>query len=310
MSSVSIDKLTFDPSAMDESANVGAYLRSSDGTLITHSTDGAKERLDVSSGIEYAEDSAHVSGDKGSFALAVRQDADASMVSADGDYAPLQVDANGKLKVIAQVSLNSEHAEDSVHVSGDIGSFSLGVRSDAEAPLAADGDYHPFLFNSSGRLKVDAEISLVTGFEKAEDSAHVSGDIGGYVLSVRQDTLASSTSADGDYQSFKTDSLGRMWVNVDRSAPQDGHSTSTYGQNTIDATAELIVSALANRKKILVQNVSGNKTVYLGNNASVTTANGIRLSANSSVELDLGAGITLYAIANAAGADVRYFELA
>lgn len=310
MSSVSIDKLTFDTSAMDESANVGAYLRSSDGTLITHSTDGSNERLDVSSGAEHYEDAAHVSGDKGSFALAVRQDADSSMVSADGDYAPLQVNADGKLKVIASVSLDSEYAEDSAHVSGDIGSFSLGVRSDAEAALAADGDYHPFLFNSVGRLKVDAEISLVTGFEKAEDAAHVSGDIGGYVLSVRQDTLASSTSADGDYQSFKTDSLGRIWANVDRMAPQDGHSTSTYGQNSIGITAELVVSALSNRKKILVQNVSGNRTVYLGNDNAVTTANGIRLSANSSVELELGAGIDLYAISNTASADLRYFELA
>jgi hypothetical protein len=105
-------------------------------------------------------------------------------------------------------------AEDSAHASGDLGQQILGVRQDTEAALAGtDGDYIPFSMTATGRLRVDAEVSVTTGSDKAEDAAHASGDIGTYILGVRQDTLANSTSADGDYGSLKLDSLGRLWTN-------------------------------------------------------------------------------------------------
>jgi hypothetical protein len=44
-----------------------------------------------------AEDAAHTSGDTGVMALAVRNDAGTTLVGADGDYAPLSVNANGHL---------------------------------------------------------------------------------------------------------------------------------------------------------------------------------------------------------------------
>lgn len=49
--------------------------------------------------IVLSEDAAHSSGDPGVMALGVRRDANTTMASADGDYTPLQVDANGNLKV-------------------------------------------------------------------------------------------------------------------------------------------------------------------------------------------------------------------
>lgn len=45
----------------------------------------------------------------------------------------------------------------------------------------------------------------------AEDSANASGDNGMHLLSVRQDTLASSTTTDGDYQDVKSDSIGAVY---------------------------------------------------------------------------------------------------
>lgn len=44
-------------------------------------------------------------------------------------------------------------AEDSVHVSGDLGIMSLAVRQDTLSALAANGDYIPFTTDSSGRLR-------------------------------------------------------------------------------------------------------------------------------------------------------------
>lgn len=44
---MSLHRLIFDPANPAESANVGAYVRASDGTLITHTTVGGVQALDV-----------------------------------------------------------------------------------------------------------------------------------------------------------------------------------------------------------------------------------------------------------------------
>ena len=154
------DQLVFDTTdanTIADSDSVGAYLRSSDGTRLTHTNDGSRDALDVYTELGKAEDTAHVSGDIGAMALAVRQDTAGTLADTDGDYAPLQVDATGALRVNASVNVDS---------------------------------------NS----------------EKDEDSAHSSGDTGEFVLAVRQDTLAASTSADGDYAAFKVDAVGSLYV--------------------------------------------------------------------------------------------------
>ena len=250
------DRIVFDPTGLADADNIGAFIRAEDGTLITHTTDGLKERLDVSSGAEFAEDSAHVSGDKGSFVLAVRNDTEGSLVSANGDYAPLQVDA-------------------------------------------------------LGRLRVSADIDIVNGFEKAEDSAAVSGDIGGYVLSVREDVLTTSTSASCDYQSFKTDDLGRLWVNVDKIAPQAGFASAAYGTESVGvAAAQIVAAPLANRKRLWIENVSSNRTIFIGFDNAVDATNGFRISAGGVLEIEADAALDVYAISNGAAADLRYMEFA
>lgn len=72
--------------------------------------------------------------------------------------------------------------------------------------------------NSDGSAVGGGAISAIvpgtgaTNLGKAEDAAHASGDVGIFGLSVRQDTLASSTTTDGDYQAIKSDSLGAGYV--------------------------------------------------------------------------------------------------
>jgi hypothetical protein len=80
------------------------------GGNATGTTSGAKKGLDVniiggsSAGAEYNEDSAHTSGDPGTFVLGVRNDAGTSLVSANGDYAPFSLDSSGALRVAATFS--------------------------------------------------------------------------------------------------------------------------------------------------------------------------------------------------------------
>lgn len=66
------------------------------------------DSIDASlSGLSHAEDAAHVSGDSGVMSLAVRNDTAGSLADTDGDYAPLQVDSVGDLRVVDAALANS-----------------------------------------------------------------------------------------------------------------------------------------------------------------------------------------------------------
>ena len=188
MGNLGIWKIAVDTANLADGASIAAYLTDSAGNLLDSVAIGGNQSLYVKSASEYAEDSAHVSGDYGSMALAVRNDAGGSLVSADGDYSPLQVDASGRLRVLADLTASFD-------------------------------------------------------FTYAEDSAHADGDVGAFVLAVRQDTLASSTSADGDYGSFKQTALGELYVH-DASANATLTSIDT-SLNNIEADADAIATDVA-----------------------------------------------------------------
>lgn len=170
------DQLIFDTTdagTIADSDSVGAFVRSDDGTLITHTTDGSREALDVYTELNQTEDTAHSSGDLGAMALAVRNDSEGTLVDTDGDYAPLQVDSVGRLRVVADLDITNlaEKAEDSAHTTGDIGNFILGIRMDdvdgANSALLAgtEGDYQGLFTNAKGELHVrdnDVYDQLVT----------------------------------------------------------------------------------------------------------------------------------------------------
>lgn len=179
----------------------------------------------------FLEDEAHTTGDAGLQILAVRKDTAGSFVDTDGDYTPLQVDANGRLRVDAEVSVStgSDKAEDSAHASSDIGTYILAVRSDTRPTNAntdADGDYASLFINVNGELYVhdtDAltkltEIDTVldsikvdtSNLSHLEDSAHASGDTGMMPLAVRNDAGGSLVDTDGDYAPLQVDSTGRL----------------------------------------------------------------------------------------------------
>jgi hypothetical protein len=93
----------------------------------------------------------------------------------------------------------------------DIRSFMFGYDS--------VGDNWDRIQQVSGAMKVfiddgDFEVDVVINAEKAEDSAHSSGDTGNYVLAVRADSRPANanTDADGDYASFFVNGSGEQWV--------------------------------------------------------------------------------------------------
>jgi hypothetical protein len=55
------------------------------------------------------------------------------------------------------ISSAASYAEDTQHASGDIGNLMLAIRSDSDAPTAADGDYTILKMDEEGRLKVSSK---------------------------------------------------------------------------------------------------------------------------------------------------------
>lgn len=336
-------KIAVDTTTLADGDSIGAYLVSAAGTLLTNSTVGGVQALDVYPVSTFAEDSAHASGALGQFILAVRNDAGTAL-SSDGDYSALQVDSTGALRVAATVNFAGDYAEDSAHVSGDIGLFNLSVRRDARSSgTDTNGDYASFNTNAVGELWVkDADVlaelldqgttldailadtatidsniaailadtatidSNLASLTKLEDAVHSSGDAGIQALAVRKDTQGSN-AADGDYTSLQTWSEGSMKV-VDIA-----NGSILQQQVTVTNTAAAVpATPLANRKSLMLQNTGANK-LYIGS-ATVTSSGattGIELPANSFMELEVGPAVAVYAIkVGAAANNLNVLEMA
>ena len=302
MSGISKDKLVFDTSvSLDQSDNVGSFLRSSDGTLLTHTTVGAMEALDVNlaSGA-YNEDSAHASGDKGLFMLAVRNDADATLTSADGDYSPIAVDSAGRVKVLADLDADFDFvfAEDSAHTTGDQGAHMLAVRQDTLASsVSADGDYASFKLNARGGLWT---VPVGTVADDAADTENPV-KIGSRAVS----GALTAVSASNDRADAVSDLYRRLYIN---DSPNIDAAAVAVSVDTTAGGIAIPTTALAGRRRILIQN-TGNHAIFVGK-TGVTSTTGFRVAAGATLSLEIGQNIALFAIASSGTQNVRVLELA
>lgn len=278
-------QLVYDTAVTDDDRDVvGAVLRS--GTTELTNTGGALDVNIASADINfnesdiYAEDSAHTTADQGSFVLAVRQDTLAASVDTDGDYGAFKIDSVGSL------------------YTRDTNAAAILTTIDTDTGVIA-GD----------TTSIDATL---TALSKAEDSAHSSGDQGIQMLAVRQDTLASSVSADGDYGSLKMNSDGALYVDIGSATdPSLANTAFAHGATSVDTTAggtDLVGTALSNRLYLHLAN-EGTRKAYIGTLTSVTPANGFPIAPGEKMMFRAGASLDPAAITSAGTADMRYFEL-
>lgn len=113
---------------------------------------------------------------------------------------------------MADINIGPTKAEDSPHASGDQGVMALGVRNDAGAALAADGDYIPLSTDSTGALRTTSTGGS-SGTEYDEDTPHVSGDKV-TMAGVVQQTADAALSSDGDRSLLQVDDSGFLKVNI------------------------------------------------------------------------------------------------
>jgi hypothetical protein len=132
-------------------------------------------------------------------------------------------------------------AEDAVHASGDTGVMSLAVRNDAGTSLVGtDGDYAPLQVNAIGELRVAASVTVNFTYDYAEDSAHVTADVGAFVLAVRQDTLVSSVDTDGDYGALKINAIGALYTTINSHALTNANAVPISKNNAANAESNPI----------------------------------------------------------------------
>jgi hypothetical protein len=107
--------------------------------------------------ISKAEDSAHVSGDKGIMALAVRQDtASVTLAGTDGDYIPLSVDKYGSLRVT--VTDPTVSATDVVEYKTNVVASGAVQNHDYTVTALKTLKTEFLLFSGSGRISVEVTI--------------------------------------------------------------------------------------------------------------------------------------------------------
>lgn len=181
---------------------------------------------------------------------AVRRDADTTLVGTTNEIGPLQMDANGRLKVEIFDGGDS-HTVDGTVAATQSGTWNIGTVTTVTT--------------------VSALGAGTTGPMKAEDVASAAGDQGIAAMAIRRDTPVAddNTSADGDYTFLKLDNYGSQW-----STPFGG-VFPTFGQtSTTNTTATQINSASTKIRRIYIKALDGNiETIYIGG-SGVTTSTG------------------------------------
>lgn len=191
-----------------------------------------------------AEDAAHSSGDTGVMALAVRQDADASFAGTSGDYAPLQLDDNGFLKVNIKAGAGSGGT-----ASTDDAAFTAGSGSGTPmmgfvtADSVDSGDVGVVGMLANRQLKVTlydsggVELAVGGGTQYTEDAAAAANPVGNALIVVREDARAGGlTSADGDNVALRGNNKGELYVKHTDALDVNSHAVTNAGTFAVQAS--------------------------------------------------------------------------
>lgn len=291
---MAVHKLVFDASSADTqaaSSNVGAYLRASDGTLLTHTDVGGKKALDVrvAEGINVEVDLDAADDSVASWTNDGAGNAITS-TSENGDQA-LDVHISNSSIVVTATDLDIrdlDFATDSVDVSGSEVSLDAATLAALETVTVLQGTSPWVVGDGGGSLTVDAVDFDIRDLDAAQDNVAISDGT---------DTL--EINADGSINVVATSSDAAL-ANVAISAVPETVGT-TVGQ-IVDGADEL-----ANRKYLFLYN-NGNRQAYVGQ-SGITTSTGFPLPPGSILEARIGAAVDVYMIADAAAQNIRTLQL-
>jgi hypothetical protein len=212
-----------------------------------------------------AEDAAHGSGDTGVMALAVRRDADTTLADTTGDYAPLQVNASGSLKVAITSGAGSGGTSiaDGATFTRDTTSVTLAAAAvESSAPTLTNGDAAALSMTTGGALRVSVASGGIAGI--VDDAAFTPATSEVLPIGFTFDNTSPDSVDEGDIGAARMSANRNIYVNIRDNAGNE------RGLN-IDASGQLAAN---------VAQING-VTVLMGNGASGTGAQRVTLANDS-----------------------------
>jgi hypothetical protein len=203
----------------------------------------------------------------------------------------------------------------------------MGIQKDKliyDGTTPADGDsVAAFLHGSGGKLTstnvggkealdVNVANAIEVSIDKANDSI-VAWQGGTWEVSFAAGSTTAVTATDLDIRDLTdaSDSVQASQKGTWSVAAKDCAETFLNTLVAVSTTAAMVASALTGRRRILVQN-QGNKAIFVGPSGVSNTgaSTGLKVSAGANIEIPLGAGAALHAIAESGTQNCVIMELA
>ncbi|HLD91121.1 MAG TPA: hypothetical protein VI911_08930 [Patescibacteria group bacterium] len=297
-------KLIFDVTDADTilaSDSVGAYVRSSDGTLIDHQTINSQEWLNTASALF---DSAGNGITSTGNALDVNIASSDIQIDVDLDHTEDSVRLGDGTNYFTSTSENSDIALD-VHISNSsiaVTASDLDIRDlvyTSDSVTAYQGT-DPWVIGDGGNsITVDASDLDIRDLAAATDSVS-SWTKDGAGTSITSTVVGADTGLDVNI-------INSSIVVNDAALANTAIANDVNTLDVADTRESVVASALANRKYLYIFN-NTNKRAFVGG-ASVTQANGFPLDPANIMELRAGAAVDVQWIAATLGHEIRHMEL-
>lgn len=285
------DKLVFDvtdANTIADGDSVGAFLRSSDGTLLTHSTVGGKEALDVSiaDGVNVEVDLSHV---------------DDSVALGDGTnlFTSTTVGADIGLDVnLINTVISIDDNGGSLTVDGTVAATQSGTWDIGTVTTLTSITNDVNIADGGNSITVDAIDLDIRDLTAASDSVQ-SNLFDGAGTALTSTLVGSDQALDVNVANT---------ISINDAALADTAILSAADTLATAGTAETVVASnLASRKYLYVRN-NDNRTMYVGA-SGVTASNGFPVSPGSYLELRAGASVDVYYNSDKTGHAIRTLEL-
>lgn len=287
MSNLSLERLLFDPTAVDEGPVVGSYIVSASGTVIDHTTVGSDEGLNVNVLNGLTIDA------NGIYDVSTNPTPDNIGLIVNTRAA--SPDETGQIERLTAGVPADDVTNANIHAL-DVNSFLMGY----------DGSAWDRITSTSGALDVNVAnttLDVEVGAD-ADDAASTYNPISVGGTAYNQTNALGALSAAGDRGHMLMDLYRRIFIN---DAPN--RAVACVNTSLTATAAVLVANELAGRTRVLIQNVGDNECEI--GPSGVTWGSGIKISKGGTLALEAGEAIALYGICNTAKTtSVRVFELA
>lgn len=267
------DKITFDPTDATSNDSIGSYIISSSGNVIDHTTINSDDALDVYAYLRDSSGTAFTGTTSGS-----DHGLDVNILNKIG------VDLDG----IYNVSTNAD--PDNVGIIGHV------------RAATPDDTNQTFRFTGGAASSDDVVAANVHGL-----------DVNAFAMGYDGATWDRVKATAGAWHVYLDDQNGDLDVNITNTTVAVSETATAFKSTaeTVGTTAgEIVSTPLANRTKMIIQNLSGNQ-IYVGETNGVTTSTGLQIPKNGSLEMLADDSVDVYLIANSgASNDVRVTEFA